>query len=342
MSAVSVAIMAHPSRSEFVDELQTQLPEAEVVWDRCNDRWDTGRRAVMAYDPDADWHLVVQDDAILCSTFLPGVEAALAGVPLEHPVSFYTGKTRPYGSFMKKTVASARHHRRAWVKMRGPLWGVAIAQPVAMIERMVEGADELDNIPNYDMRIAEWYHWQGIECFYSVPSLVDHRTGPSNPSLVPGRGHSPARTAFEFIGDGDPLRVDWATEPVVPGDPSEYWTEDGTCTRCFKKFDELPEVITHCYERHGLGVVDFLASTHYHARELAELRSLLPKEAQGVLYVVGYGTADRVADLNPIRLNRGSAPRKLGAGPFTIVGAGRDLRLLRRRSGWSLVGGFAN
>lgn len=60
--ALSVAVMAHPARAAFVDELTGLLDRpAKVVWDERQDRWDTGRRAMLAYDPACTHHLVVLD-----------------------------------------------------------------------------------------------------------------------------------------------------------------------------------------------------------------------------------------------------------------------------------------
>jgi len=49
-----------------------------------------------------------------------------------------------------------------------------------------------------------------------VPSLVDHRGVDETPWLVPGRAGN--RRAHWFIGDGDPLAIDWTLEPIAVGD----------------------------------------------------------------------------------------------------------------------------
>jgi len=337
---LSVAIMAHPKREAFVDKLKPLLPQATVVWDRENDRWDTGRRSMMAYDEAADWHLVVQDDAILCDRFLPTVTRALASVPLEHPVSFYTGRVRPYARFVKDAVASAQAAGLTWFQMRGPLWGVAVAVPVHLIQRMVQESDGIP-IPNYDMRMAQWFQDQGIQCWYSVPSLVNHRVGMANPSLVEGRGAGLGRVAHTW--EQHPGSMAWSQQALVPGDPTEWWTEDHICTRCWHQQDDLADAVRHAYERHGLGPVDFLVSTPYHAAELTALYEQLPVPAQGAFYVVGAEVASRVDKPYIIKLQRRSARQRIGKdGPFTIVGAARDFKYIGNRPGWSIVGAEAN
>lgn len=209
--------MAHRRRAQFVDELLPQLPGTKVTWDRENDRWDTGRRSMLAFDPDADWHLVVQDDAVLCPDFLPAVEAALSHVP-ERPVSFYTGRVRPYAASIKTAVTRARAAGKPWLAMRGPHWGVAVAIPTHLIEDMIEWCDQQVGVPNYDRRMEKYFTRREILCWHSIPSLVDHRVGEENPSLIPGRGAAPSRTAHEWIGNISPLDIDWSRGALLAPD----------------------------------------------------------------------------------------------------------------------------
>jgi hypothetical protein len=198
----SIAIMAHPSRSHLVRELSRRLPGAAVVWDEKGDRWDTGRRSMLAHDPEAQWHLVVQDDAVLCRDFLAQVYHALQAAP-QGPVAFYMGTTGRFAG-LSSTEAALRAHQLglSWVEAPGPWWGVAVAVPVQHIPAMVSWCDERSDLPNYDRRMARYWHHLGIPCRYSVPSLVQHRTGEGNPSLVPGRGNRPGRVAALWHRDG--------------------------------------------------------------------------------------------------------------------------------------------
>ena len=212
LQMISTVVMAHERRKEQAEDLAEVL-DCEIVWDKINSRWETGKRSLLAFDPSADWHLVVQDDVILCSEFLEGVHAALSAAP-EVPVSFYTGKVRPHGAQIAEAVQRANQLGTRWLSMPGPLWGPALAIPASHIEQLVEYADRL-NVPNYDLRIGRFYQREGLNCWYSLPSLVDHLTGPDHPSLVAGRSSHPARTAHSFIGDVSPLSIDWKTKPLV-------------------------------------------------------------------------------------------------------------------------------
>src|SRR5690606_24139198 len=100
--------MAHPKREHFVRELQGALPEAEVVWDEKNDRWDNGRRSLLAHvGTGSDFALVVQDDAIVCRN-LAAAAAEAAQAAGERPVILYTGSLRPHQRTLKPAVARAQ------------------------------------------------------------------------------------------------------------------------------------------------------------------------------------------------------------------------------------------
>lgn len=209
---LSVTIMAHPSRAHFVDGLAEQLPMAEIVWDQQNDRWHTGSRALLANDPAADFHLVVQDDVILGRDLVAGATAAAAATDGERPIALYTGKVKPSRRIVTPAVKKARAAGSPWIAMWGPWWGPGIILPTAHIRDLVKWGNDHPEIENYDRRIARWYERQQIRCWYTVPSLVDHRPVDENPSLIEGRTAS--RQAHYFIGERSALEIDWSTPPI--------------------------------------------------------------------------------------------------------------------------------
>lgn len=221
---LSVALMAHPSRKPFVDDLLARLDrEVPVVWDRRNDRWDTGRRSLLAHDPEADWHLVIQDDMIPCLDLIAGIERACdAATALGHqgPLGFYVGRLKPEDvqSRVGEMVTRAHHAGASWIATEGPWWGPAIALPTRHIPDAVEFGDERGDVANYDKKISRYYASRRIACWYSVPSLVDHRPVAENPSLVPGRHGN--RQAHLFVGaDRSALDITW-TPPWQGDHPS--------------------------------------------------------------------------------------------------------------------------
>ncbi len=208
---LSAAVMAHPKRTEMVESLLAELDRpVPVVWDQCNDRHETGLRALLAADPDATHHLVIQDDAVPCGDLLAGMEAALAHVPAGHPACFYVGRVRPFRQLIDAAVRLAGDEA-SWLRMPGPYWGPAIVVPTADVPALAtwwHGAGR--RIPNYDRRIARFYAARGLNCYYSWPSLVDHR---GDVSLI-GHGTSQRRAHRALKAGQSALEVGWSG-PVV-------------------------------------------------------------------------------------------------------------------------------
>lgn len=202
---VSTVVMAHPKRRAFVTELLTRLDRpAEVVWDERDDRWHTGRRAMLAYQADATHHLVVQDDAIIPRDLVAGVEQALAHVPAGAPLCLYCGRVRPYRELVQQLVDRAGDNT-SWLTMSQLHWGVGIVMPTDLIGDMISWCDGRTEIANYDRRISRWLGHQNITTWYPWPSLVDHR---GSASLVPGR--TAIRRAHWFVGaDRSALDCRW-------------------------------------------------------------------------------------------------------------------------------------
>lgn len=211
---ISVAVMAHNKRAKWVPGILEKLDApAKVVWDRVNDRHETGLRAIRAYDPDATHHLIVQDDALLCRDLVAGVARAVE-FSGDHPVCLYTGRVKPRPNQVSSFVREAQRTGSPWFEMEGPWWGVGIVLPTKHIPELSDWF-ERSNVPNYDRRISRWYGQQNLKCWYTVPSLVEHRTV-DNPSLTdrPGR----RRSAHLFIGeDASALDIDWSDAPPLCG-----------------------------------------------------------------------------------------------------------------------------
>jgi len=219
---LSVAIMAHPKRAAFIPELLDWLgdPDIPVVWDRKQNRWDTGRRSMLAYDPNCSHHVVIQDDVLPCRDLLAGLTKALEHVPPDAPVCGYVGARRPNAPLVSAAIGRAAAQKASWITMHTLNWGPLIALPTNIIDEMIAYCDPLTTIDNYDRRLSRyWELRRGVRIWYTVPSLVDHRDGPS---MVPGRvstvhhsGSRGCRIAHGFHGhDRSALDLDWSG-PVV-------------------------------------------------------------------------------------------------------------------------------
>jgi hypothetical protein len=204
--------MGHPKRQAFIDELLPKLPGAELVLDREDNRWETGRRALLAFDSAASHHLVLQDDAIPSRDLLAAAENA-AQAAGERPVSLYMGSVPQSRQIVVPAVREARESGTPWIEMEGPIWGVGIIVPTSHIPELVPWCDQR-RLPNYDHRIASFYkNVVKTLCWYTAPSLVDHRPVGENPSLIEGRDGN--RRAHWFIGeDNSGESLSWHQPPV--------------------------------------------------------------------------------------------------------------------------------
>ena len=218
---LSAAIMAHPARAAQVERLQAKLDrEVPVVWDQLHDRWDTGRRSMLAADPDCTHHLVLQDDVLIPHDLLAGLELALAYIPEGAPLVGYVGRLRPQNDRVKDLVELADRKGASWITMRQIHWGPLIVVPTASVAPMIEFCDVLETILNYDLRLSRYWEEWGIRAWYTWPCLVDHADGPS---LVPGRSGvdrkrpQPSRVAHKFCGEEiSALDIDWSG-PMIRG-----------------------------------------------------------------------------------------------------------------------------
>ena len=218
---ISVAMMAHPRRAEQVEQILSEIDrrDVDVVWDQCSSRWDTGKRAMLAYDQSCSHHAVIQDDVLVCRDLFAGLAKALAHVPGDVPICGYVGRVRPYAELVTKASATAQKIGASWLTMHCLNWGPLIVVPTAAIPEMIAYSDRLVDIANYDRRLSRYWELSARRpIWYTWPSVVDHRDGPS---LVPGRtgtdcGHKhPSRIAHTFLGcDKSALDIDWSGRVV--------------------------------------------------------------------------------------------------------------------------------
>lgn len=168
--------MAHPSRRSAAEALLAELQQypfaaASIVWDERNEEWDTGTRALRAGVGRGDWHVVVQDDAILSPYFFSNLVGAINTCPGGKTlISLYTGTARPFGERVKAAVDKAYH--ASWLRHYLLFWGVGVLIPSDHIEPMLEfvaGREE-----QYDTRIGIFYQQNMLPVYYTMPSLVDH------------------------------------------------------------------------------------------------------------------------------------------------------------------------
>jgi hypothetical protein len=136
-----------------------------------------GDKAWRMYDRHADWHVVLQDDAILCDQFTIHLRRALEFAP-ETVVSLYVGTGRPQQKRVEKAVRQADVVRSAWLMAPALFWGVAVAMPTRLVSPFLLWGQMSAN-EAYDRRIGSFITRRNQQVWYTWPSLVDHADGPT-------------------------------------------------------------------------------------------------------------------------------------------------------------------
>lgn len=201
---ISITVMAHPKRKDQAQALLKTLKtypfvKPTITWDQKNEEWDTGARSLRAgVKTGSEWHVVIQDDAILPPNFYTHIENALSVAPQRSLISLYTGKARPMPDRIENAVKRAKGC--SWLKSNLLYWGVGIMLPTSQIEGLLEFVK--DRKEPYDFRIGWAYMRQAVPVYYTVPSLVDHDDDLG--SLLDHGNGPDRRVAHNFVGDNMP------------------------------------------------------------------------------------------------------------------------------------------
>lgn len=194
MIKLSISVMAHPSRKEYFNYLREKLGDVPFLIDEESrgTAWNC-ERAWRAYDPSADYHVVIQDDAIIGKDFKDKAMKLINEVINEHgkiAFNFY------YGTRAKFREEAAEALKRGYIIKERPHWGVAICLPTCEIENMLKFWNTVSN-PQDDKRISQFLKSRNIPVYFPIPSYIDHRHELT--SLVGDPGTM--RKAFNFIGE---------------------------------------------------------------------------------------------------------------------------------------------
>lgn len=193
---LSVSVMAHPSREKFFPYLKECLGDVPFSIDTESEGvWPNAKKAWSMFDPEAAYHVVIQDDAIVCEDFLNHAEEAIvkAGDVVKDylpPISFYFGNRGTLKGIARDGMADG------YCFMPRTPWAVAICLPTALIPEMLAFTENLA-VPQDDVRIGKFIQSKGMKVYFPLPSLIDHRTGEE--SLVGDEGSK--RQAFAFINN---------------------------------------------------------------------------------------------------------------------------------------------
>lgn len=201
---ISVTVMAVPARkvqAEALRSILSQYPfsDVSVTYDQVaagthESEWNNGANSLRAGLGKGDYHVVIQDDAILTPNFYENIEGAIANCPGGKTlISLYTGKARPFP--IRITEAVKRADRATWLRHYLLIWGVGIIIPTSHIEPMLDFV--ADWTEPYDTRIGIFYSRNRIPVYYTMPCLVDHDDEMG--TAIPGHGTKPgARVAHKL------------------------------------------------------------------------------------------------------------------------------------------------
>ena len=194
---LSISVMAHPSRQENFEYLKSKLGDVPFSIDyKSEGEWTNCKRAWMMFDPAAEWHVVIQDDAIIPNNFIKLAEDVIDKAKEilkveDYVCNFYFGRNRASTPIGDEAIKVGY-----WINGY-PKWGVAICIQTKFIKEMIAFGDKLHG-PDYgtkdDARIAKFIGSKKMRVYFPMPSIIDHRHGKS---LVGDPGEN--RGAYKFI-----------------------------------------------------------------------------------------------------------------------------------------------
>lgn len=168
--SVSLAIVAHPARQKWAEQLGDTVG-ATIAYDLgagSNATHDAALRVAM--ECEADWYVILEDDAVPVPNFRHEANRALKACP-EKLASLYLGTSRPpqYQPQLKRLSRVGVH----WLVGHTFLHGVCMAFHRDVVESVLERAQTISW--DADQRYGKAAGHLGLKVAHSFPSLVDHR-----------------------------------------------------------------------------------------------------------------------------------------------------------------------
>lgn len=206
---ISVTIMAVPARepqAEYLKAILSYMPfsDISVTYDQQaagthESEWNNGVASLRAGLGKGDYHVVIQDDALLTPHFYENIEGAIKNCPGGKAlISLYTGKARPFPRRITEAVKRADEAQATWLRHYLLIWGVGIIIPTDHIEPMLDFV--ADWTEPYDTRIGIFYSRNRLPVYYTHPSLVDHDDELA--TSIPGHGTLPGARVAHKIATG--------------------------------------------------------------------------------------------------------------------------------------------
>lgn len=212
-----MTIQHHPKRAGLLDDLLAAVGDAVVVTDPepqgAMNPWRTYRACLeTAADlPDIGNVAVLQDDVTPCRRFRDALEAAVAARPNRVLALFHGGAPRENLSALARAHAAGE----TWVELNSHRWvpAVAVVWPIRLVCPVVCWVEEQDfprGLRADDEILGRALRDLDEPVLACVPSIVQHEDAvPSLMGMRARAGGDPARVAAFWVGDADPLDLDW-------------------------------------------------------------------------------------------------------------------------------------
>jgi hypothetical protein len=215
--AVAAVIQAHPSRKELAESLRDSLAPlpTEISYHSSDppSPWAGYLQALESGLQTLHSHLcVIQEDARICQNFA-AVIAKIAQARPDDVIQLFTGSLK--GKTTKDFLQAQIKH-----KSYSPVWFreihnvVAILWPREAVESFLAWSPTA-KVPgpqpprSDDSVFGYWARTTHRQIWATVPCLVEHPPRGTDTSLI-GNEFKGGRQAIAFIGDADPLEIDWS------------------------------------------------------------------------------------------------------------------------------------
>ncbi|MFM4719740.1 stealth conserved region 3 domain-containing protein [Aeromonas bivalvium] len=198
---ISKTIMAYYKREHRIPEIRKMIGDANVSLDDGSwGLWENAKRSWMSFDAKCDYHLVIQDDAVVCRSFYNVLASHINIEPNRFMCLYFRYKSH-------KTHSELNFAGENGVSKNGFLfprlqWGLALLCPANIVKDMVSFADEISDVKmknKDDLRFSQYLSSINHSVYYPLPSLVDQSADCT--SLI-GHGDNIGRQATYFI-DGE-------------------------------------------------------------------------------------------------------------------------------------------
>ncbi|MCL6270768.1 stealth conserved region 3 domain-containing protein [Sansalvadorimonas sp. 2012CJ34-2] len=197
---ISKTIMAYVKREHRIPLIRKKIGDAKVSLDDGSwGLWGNAKKSWLTFDMDADYHMVIQDDSVVCDNFYVRLAEVFSRQPFKSVTSlFYRYKSRKTHFELNEAARSNRVNKGFYFPRLQ--WATGVVVPKELVANMVRFADKLPekkfkNID--DLRFSKFFtECEKIEVYYPLPSLVDQSIDCGS---TIGNGDNIGRQATWFI-----------------------------------------------------------------------------------------------------------------------------------------------